>query len=101
MPLILGALLFAALVGWIAWSAGRAHTVAELRAGKLVVRRGALPPALLRDLADLARDLPQARGRIELRGRGETLDVRCPDLDEVAAQRARNAVLFHRRSIRG
>ena len=96
------ALFVLAVAGLLAFAAvlNRAHTVVRFDAGRATLLRGALPPGLLRDLADVARGLHAARGLLELRGQGDTLKLGVRGLDDGPAQRVRNVVLLRRREIR-
>ena len=78
----------------------RPHGVVKVGDGRAEPVRGDLLPALLGDFQDIARRLPAAKGTIEIRGEGETLDVKTRGLDAKAAQRVRNVVMVRRKQIR-
>ena len=78
----------------------RPHSVVTLGDGRAEQIRGDLPPALVSDFKDIARRRRDAAGRVEIRGEGETLDVKTKGLDDQAAQRVRNVVMVRRKQIR-
>jgi len=86
----------AALFRW----ATRPHTAFEVHEGKLVLKRGDPPRGLVHDLADVAKAVPEARGRILLSGAGAKTHVEVKGLGEAVGQRVRNVVQVHQRRIR-
>ena len=78
----------------------RPHSVVVIEDGKVRQTRGDLPGGLLGDLGDVARRLRAAKGSVEIRGEGDTVEIKVRGLDEKAAQRVRNAVMMSRRTIR-
>lgn len=97
--LLLG-LLALALVAW-GLAFARPHTAVDVAGGRAVLVRGAPPAGLLRELEDVARAAPNARGRIELSGGGDALHVRISGLDAGFEQRVRNVVGMYAARIRG
>ena len=87
------------VVGLMRW-ASRPHTAFVLEEGQVRLQRGSPPRALLHDLADVAKAVPGARGRILLSGSGSTLQVEVVGLDDGIGQRVRNVVQVHQRRIR-
>lgn len=77
----------------------RPHTVVRIERGRARLVRGSPPPALLRDLDDVARHAPSASGRVEVRGQGTRLHIEVPGLDEPVGQRVRNVVLLYRQRL--
>lgn len=64
--------------------------VLDVQEGKVEVLRGRLPPALLRDLRDVLRDVPRAT--VTARVEGGRPMVRAEGLSEPVLQRVRNVV---------
>jgi len=97
----MGAAVGLAVVGFgaIAWAASRPQTTVEFAAGKAEVTRGRLPRGLADDLSSTMKLSPGARGRLEIRGRGETLKLKMVGLDEGTEQRVRNVVLLRKREL--
>lgn len=90
--LLLG--LFGAAV-WIVWIS-RPRILVTIAAGRAELVRGELPPGLLGDFEAIARDCPDARGRVEVVGTRATLKVKTPGLGEGPAQRVRNVVMLRK-----
>jgi hypothetical protein len=99
----LGATLALAVAGFgaIAWAASRPHTVVNFAAGTARIAHGRLPPGLAADLSGAMKLSPDATGRLEVRGRGDSLKLRITGLDEGTEQRLRNVVLLRRRELGG
>lgn len=85
--------------GAIGWAASRPHTVVELAPSKATVQRGKLPTGLVGELRGAMKLSPGASGRLEIRGRGETLKLSFSGLDEGTEQRLRNVVLLRKREL--
>ena len=85
--------------GAIGWAASRPHTVVEFAQDVAVVTRGKLPPGLGEDLSGSLRLSPGVVGRLEIRGRGDTLKLTMKGLDEGTQQRVRNVVLLRKREL--
>lgn len=79
---------------------GRPHTAIVIAGGRASVTRGRPPNALVGDLDDLARTVPDAHGHVWIAGRGADAHVEIRGVDEGLAQRIRNVVGLHRASIR-
>ncbi len=88
--------IFGAGVAGFVWFVSRPRIAIELQGGRAVLVRGALPPGLLSELKDVARQAPGEDGRVAIHGRGQTLKVTVTGLDEGIAQRVRNVVLLRR-----
>jgi len=97
----LGAAVGLAVIGFgaIGWAASRPHTVVEFAPSKATVQRGKLPAGLSGELGGAMKLSPGASGRLEIRGRGETLKLRFSGLDEGTEQRLRNVVLLRKREL--
>ena len=93
---ILVLVVFALAVGAAFLIGDRPRVRVRIEGGQIRVTRGKLPFDLRADLEAIAQAQPEARGRVELRGRGDKLDLRTPGLDETAAQRVRNVVFIRR-----
>jgi len=85
--------------GAIAWAASRPHTVVNFAAGTARIAHGRLPPGLEKDLSGAMKLSPGSAGRLEIRGRGETLKLKMVGLDEGTEQRVRNVVLLRKREL--
>lgn len=95
LPLLLTLAAIAALVGLFRFLGGP-HTVVRIEHGKARVARGSPPARLVHDLADVASQAPEATGRVEVSGRGASLQLRVAGLADPLRQRVRNVVLLHR-----
>ena len=95
------ALAFLAVLGFagIAWAVSRPHSVVEFAEDCAVVTRGSLPRGLAAELSGVARLAPGLVGRLEIRGRGDTLKLSMKGLDEGTEQRIRNVVLLRKREL--
>ena len=94
------AVAFAAVgFGAIAWAASRPHTVVEFAQDVAVVTHGRLPPGLGEDLSGALRLSPGTVGRLEIRGRGDSLKLTMKGLDEGTEQRFRNVLLLRKREL--
>ena len=89
-------LVFGAGVAGFVWFVSRPRIAIELRGGRAILVRGELPPGLLSELKDVARQAPEDDGQVTIHGRGQTLKVTVTGLDEGPAQRVRNVVLLRR-----
>ncbi len=92
-PVLLLGLLGAAV--WIVWIS-RPRVLVTIEGGRAKLVRGELPPGLLADFEAIARDCPDARGRVEVVGTRATLKVKTPGLGEGPAQRVRNVVMLRK-----
>jgi hypothetical protein len=97
----MGAVLGIAVAGFaaIGWAASRPQTIVEFAAGRSEVTRGRLPRGLADDLSGTLKLSPQANGRLEIRGRGDSLKLKMVGLDEGTEQRVRNVVLLRKREL--
>lgn len=77
----------------------RPRIVVQIQGGRAQVKRGSLPGGLLGDLLAVAELTPGAAGRVEISGKGTSLSIRTPGLDEGVAQRARNVVYLRRHDV--
>ena len=67
----------------------------RVRDGRVEVRRGAITPALLRDLRDVAASAPSARGTVTATKANPRPVLVVAGLDERVAQRVRNVFGLH------
>lgn len=93
MGVLIASLLIASVFA-LAIAAGRARElcVLSVRAGRLLIMRGALPPAVFQALADVVERAQTARGTIRIKRDGERGRVEARGLDDHALQRARNVI---------
>jgi hypothetical protein len=73
-------------------SRAREVCVLSVRRGRLMVMRGALPPAVFEALADVVERSAVARGTIQILRDGERGRVQASGLDSHAEQRVRNVI---------
>lgn len=99
MELLLLAALTGGLFLGVIWLGRRPDVVVVLAEGRATVLKGDPARALVHDLEEIARFTPRARGRIEIRGSGDRLDLRTPGLDDGVGQRVRNVVLMRKHRI--
>ncbi len=97
----MGATVVLAIAGFgaIGWAASRPHTVVEFAKSRAQITHGHLPPGLVNDLSGAMKLSPGSAGRLEIRGRGETLKLKMVGLDEGTEQRIRNVVLLRKREL--
>ena len=93
VPVLLLGLLGAGV--WIVWIS-RPRVLVTIEAGRAKLVRGELPPGLLGDFEAIARDCPDAHGRVGVLGTRATLKVKTPGLGEGPAQRVRNVVMLRK-----
>jgi hypothetical protein len=91
--------LFLVVIGVAVWLRARPRVVVRIADGDARTLRGRLPAAVLDDLRMVAEMTPDARGRVELRGKGEMLAVRTPGLPDGVGQRVRNVLHLRRNDV--
>jgi hypothetical protein len=91
---VIAVAIFAALVAlWVASRAAVTICVAEIHQGKLVIRRGSLPPRLRDDLADVIRKPLVRHGHLRVLRDRDHARIECSgDLSDAQRQRLRNVV---------
>jgi len=93
MAVFVALVLGVGLLGLL-WASARAREICVLsvRAGRVLVMRGALPASLLEALRDVVERQRIERGTIRVLRDGERARLEASGLDEQAAQRARNVL---------
>lgn len=93
MAVLVATALIAAVVA-LTIAAGRARElcVLSVRDGRLLIMRGALPPAVFQALADVVARARTPRGTIRIMRDGERGRVSASGLEETTLQRVRNVI---------